>query len=219
MNAEVNIVLYWPGNNRLATRTNTPRGNVVKIDTCFFTLFYLYKTEIQCLKFSIFRHIVCSPISESFSKFVKIGFWQLKKIQIFNFKYAITILITNVCMYIICLRLYIVFVNFSCVTWSLFIIKFGIQSICIFFNCQNPILTNFENDSDIGEHTICLKIENLRHCISVLEKLTNTIYNLKQMIYMHTFVIKIVMAYLKLNRILIFDHFKDMYLYFRLKDI
>jgi hypothetical protein len=53
----------------------------VKIDTCFFTLFYLCKTEIQCLKFSIFRHIVCSPISESFSKFVKIGFWQLKKIQ------------------------------------------------------------------------------------------------------------------------------------------
>jgi hypothetical protein len=51
------------------------------------------------------------------------------------------------------------------------------------------------------------------------EKLTNTICNLKQMIYMHKFAIKIVMAYLKLNRILIFDHFKDMYLYFRLKDI
>jgi hypothetical protein len=55
------------------------------------------------------------------------------------------------------------------------------------------------------------------------EKLTNTIYNLKQMIYMHKFAIKIVMAlknvlpvttYLKLNKILIFDHFKNMYLYF-----
>ena len=148
MNAEVNIVLYWPGNNRLATRTNTPRGNVVKIDTCFFTLFYLYKTEIQCLKFSIFRHIVCSPISESFSKFFKIGFWQLKKIQML---------------------------------W----------------------IPNFIMNNDQVTH----------------EKLTNTIYNLKQMIYMHTFVIKIAMAYLKLNRILIFDHFKDMYLYFRLKDI
>jgi len=51
------------------------------------------------------------------------------------------------------------------------------------------------------------------------EKLTSTICNLKQMIYMHKFAIKIVMTYLKLSRILTFDHFKDMYLYFRLKDI
>jgi len=60
------------------------------------------------------------------------------------------------------------------------------------------------------------------------EKLTNKICNLKQMINMHKFAIKIVMTlknvlpvttYLKLNKILIFDNFKDMYLYFRLKDI
>ena len=51
----------------------------MKIDTCFFTLFYLFKTKIQWLKFS---DILFAGLYESFSKFVKIGFWQLKKIQL-----------------------------------------------------------------------------------------------------------------------------------------